>query len=457
MSCPSGATLARGKSYDTTVGYAPEDLSTAMSARPQQTECTYVTVNYTMFGDYCSSSDPDFFLSIPSSLTSLDPAWSTCTPALYGAWDPPTTLPTATALTGPAKKNTQSSPAAPASRSTPVHAPATTTTAADSPANSTPTGVSVLGAPQTSNLPKNSAADPGDHAIEQDSYSTAALGSPSNIIPNMLSGEDRKPDPSEFSTVASVGGPTLIDAESFLQAPSGGAEIGGAKYMPGSVAHISGQDLSIASSAVIMSSSTYILPPPLTPIPTLPLINGKPMTRDLSGGLVFASSTLVPGDQAIISGHTISVDPSDVVIDGSEYSLPTRTAESTQLSPVTLASGTVPSPNSDPNELEIGNEVVSVNEPAITISGTAVSLGPSGLYIGSSLLPMTGATNSSSAKLGDLIISAFQNESSPAGNGSNASNAVVFTGGTSSRSLHFYSNSVLSLIVVFVVMIAFPP
>ena len=74
VSCPSGAPLARGRSYNTTVAYAPEELSTALSARSQETECTYVPVNYTMLGDYSLSGDPDFFLSTPSSLTTLDPA-----------------------------------------------------------------------------------------------------------------------------------------------------------------------------------------------------------------------------------------------------------------------------------------------------------------------------------------------------------------------------------------------
>lgn len=447
VACPSGATLARGKPYNTTIAYAPKDLSTAMSARAQQTECTYISVNYTMLGDYSSSDNPDFFLSIPSSLTSLDPAWTTCTPALYGAWDPPRTLPTATALTGSANKIRPSPPAAPASRSTPVYAPATPTAAANRPTDATPSVASVPNTPQTSNLPKTSAAEAANSAIKQDSHSTAALRIPSKTIPRMPSGEDGKPDLSDPSKVSSVSGPPLIGAESFVQAPSGGAEV------PGSVAQISGQDLSIASSAVIMSGSTFILPPPSAPTLTLPLINGKPMTRASGGGLVFASSTVARGSQATISGHDISLGLSDAVIDGSKHALPMGTAENTQLSPVTLANGIVATPDGDPNKLKIGNQIISVNEPAITISGTAVSLGPSGLYIGSSVLTLTAATNNSNSELRSPTVSAFQSGPSPAGTGSNDSNAVVFTGGIP-RSPHLYSISVVTLIVATFAMIA---
>lgn len=409
VSCPSGATLARGKAYNTTVAYAPEDLSTAMSARAQQTECTYITVNYTMLGDYSSSGNPDFFLSIPSSLTSLDPAWSTCTPALYGAWDPPTTLRPATALTDPADEITPSPPATPAGRSTPVYAPATTTAAADGPTDATPSMASVPGASHVSNVPKTNAAEP---------------------------------DPSNPLVVHSSEG-------LFVQAPSGGADMAATSYTTGSVAHISGHDPPIEPSAVIMSGSTHILLPPSAPTSTLPLINGEPMARAPDGGLVFAGSTVAPGSQATISGHTVSVGLSDAVIDGSRYALPTQTAEKEQLFPVTLANGIVASPNGIPNEVKIGDELVSINEPAITISGAAVSLGPSVSYISSLVLPLTAATNSSSIGLGDLIISALENGQSLARNGSNDSNAVVFTGGTL-RSPQFHSIRVLALIATIV-------
>ena len=472
MSCPSGATVARGRSYNTTVAYAPEDLSTAMSARPQQTECTYITVNYTMLGDYSSSGNPDFFLSIPSSLTSLDPAWSTCTPALYGAWDPPTTLRPATALTDPAEKITPSSPASPAGRSTSAYAPATKTTAAASPKNVKPSAASVPSPSQPSKLPKTDVTELTDPPIAQNSHRTAASGGLSSNIHTMPSGKDKKPDPSDplditsSMTSAEDGDPNpsgpsivsstlrspLISKESDVQAPSRGAEIGAMTYTTDSVADIHGQNPSIGSSAIIMSGSIYDLPPPSAPTPTLPLINGKPIARVPNGGLVFASATVAPGSQTTIFSHTISVGLSEAVIDGSKYVFPAHTAEKAKLSPLTLVNGIVTSLDGDPYELKIGDVSISINEPEITIPGAIVSLAPPELYISPSVLPSTVATNSSSAGLGDLGISAFQSGQSSAGRGSNNSNPVVFTGGTL-RSPNAHSIGGLALITAIVAMV----
>ncbi|CAF9935894.1 hypothetical protein IMSHALPRED_010383 [Imshaugia aleurites] len=345
--------MARGKSYNTTVAYAPADLSTAMSARPQQTECTYITVNYTMLGDYTSSGNPDFFLSIPSSLTSLDPAWSTCTPALYGAWDPPKTLQHATALTDPADPPRPSPSAAPVGRLTPVYAPATTTTAIKSPAtaSATPSVAAEPGASRTSEHAKTNAAEPADPALVQSFYKSAALGSPSNNI------------------------------------------------------HI---------------------------VPSVP--NGKPDFSD--------PSNTTPGVEGF----------SDAVVDDSEYAIPTRTAEKAPLFSTTQANGIVTNPDGNRNEFKIGDEIISVDEPATAFSGAAFSLAPSELSISSLELPFPAETDSRSAGLGGLVINASRSGQSPAKNGSNGSNAIVFADGAF-KSSHFYSISVWARVTAVAAMV----
>lgn len=388
VSCPWGQTVARGKSYNTTVAYAPDDLSTALSARAQQTECTYIKINYTKLGDYSSSNNPDFFLSIPSSLTSLDPAWSTCTPALYGAWDPPTTLRPATALTGPAEQIKPSSSASPAGSSTPAHAPATKTTVGASPKSVKPSLASVAQSSQTPNLPKTDAAGRTNPSIAQDSYSTPAPGGISSNILNIPSGKDKEPEPSNpldttssvtsskdgepdqggLSMVASSSRPSLNSKDSLVHAPNTGAEMGATSYTTGSAVDISGQEMSVESSGDIMSGSIYTLLPPSAPTPSLPLMNGTPIASVPSGGLVSGSSTVAPGCHATILGHTISVGLSGAVIDGSKYVFQSHAADTATRSPITLANGIIAFPDGDPNKLKIGNETISVNEPEITIS-----------------------------------------------------------------------------------------
>ena len=182
VSCPSGAPLARRRSYNTTVAYAPEEISTALSARSQETDCTYVTVNYTMLGDYSSSGDLDFFLSNPSSLTNLDPAWSTCTPVLYGAWDPPSTLSTATALTSSAQETIQLQFATPVGRPTPAYAPATTVTAAGDPVNSSSWDQPMPIAPRMSSLSRIDA----EEALEPSLIGMSSLIVASSRGPTMV-------------------------------------------------------------------------------------------------------------------------------------------------------------------------------------------------------------------------------------------------------------------------------
>ena len=439
VSCPSGPTVARGKSYNTTIAYAPEDLSTAMSARPQRTECTYIEVNYTMLGDYSSTKEPDFFLSIPSSLTSLDPAWSTCTPALYGAWDPPTTLEAATALTDPADNITPSTPAAPGGRSTTVHAPATKSSAASDPTTRTPLVASAPGAALLFGLTRTDAAKPVDPANTPNHCSTAALGCPSRDIHGMLLGNDEKPHPkdpanlipsisldkdgkpytSEPSMSSLVSEPLAITEDSLMRAMSGDAEL---------------------------EAATHTLLPPSGSIPTLPLINGKSIARIPNGGLVLASSTIALGRQATFSGHTVSVGISDVVIDGSKYALPTHTAEKAVQFPVPFANGVFASPDRDPNDLQNIDQLLSVSQPAITISGAEISFTSPEPHASSSVLPFQAHTIDSSAGPGDLLIfTSHDGNYSTSRNGSNGSNALVFTSGTSRSPHHLQSLIVFTL------------
>ena len=461
VSCPFGPTVARGKSYNTTIAYAPNDLSTAMSARPQQTECTYIQVNYTMLGDF-SSTEPDFFLPIPSSLASLDPSWGTCTPALYGAWDPPTTLKAATALTDPANKITPSTPAAPGSRSTPIYAPATKSVATNDPTTETLSIASTPGAAQSFTLPKTKAVEPADPTSTPKHCSTADLGcrsesiggttsgydekqypnDPTNHSPGILLGSDAKLDHSNPSLSSPVSGFPACDEHSLVQAPSGDAEVGAATYMTKSKAHIPGQDLSMQSSAITMSGKTYLLPPPSTSIPPLLLINGNPIARVSDGGLILASSTVKPGKQATISGHTVSVGISDVVIDVSKYLLPTRTAgKSEQI----FGNGAVIFPDSDPNDFQTRDHGISADQPAFTIPGATVSIASSMSYTNSLVPPFQAETNSSGAELGYLLVSPSQDGNhSTTRNRSSRSDAVVFTGGTSRSPRHLLSFTVFT-------------
>ena len=157
---------------------------------------------------------------------------------------------------------------------------------------------------------------------------------------------------------------------------------------------------------------------------------------------LFASSRTFPRKQATVSGHTISVGISDVVIYGSEYALPNRTAKTPDQLLVKFANGVVASPKDHPNHLQIGNHFMSADQPAFTISGATVAKASCVSPTSSSVPLIRLGNGSSSTGLGDILVSPSQDGNhSTSGNGSSSLNAVVFTGRIS-RSPYNISSSV---------------
>ncbi|KAF6234240.1 hypothetical protein HO173_007660 [Letharia columbiana] len=227
--------------------------------------------------------------------------------------------------------------------------------------------------------------------------------------------------------------PVLLGGQTITKAWNGGVIIGSSTYLPGTQAKVFGTALSVGADNVVVDGSTYTLPTSPTGKPIL--IDGKSITRASNGGAVIDDTTIAPGSQAIVLGHTISAGSSSVVIDGSTYALPTNTVpENAVAQLLTLANGVVisaggsaaavsgitysiPLDNGElivngktmafPTEVEsvftiagqtftanptgfvVDGYSVSRDGSAITLLGTIVSLGPSGLQIGSSTIPLT--------------------------------------------------------------------
>ena len=185
ISCTDYGYIGRGKSYNTTIAYAPEDLSASISARAHQT-CAFSEINYTKLANYPFGNATDFILSLPDALSSVDPAWSTCAPATYGAFDPPSTMRKATALTDPGIESTSSAtPAAPGGHVDPANAPATMTPSATSFGSQVPLVARTPATPRTTDLQSPDPAKPVDPAIIQGSHDPAASESPSPTSPSI--------------------------------------------------------------------------------------------------------------------------------------------------------------------------------------------------------------------------------------------------------------------------------
>ena len=116
----------------------------------------YKAINYTEFQEYQANTKNAGYsknLKIPSDLAAIDPAWRTCTPGMYGSWDPPRVLTAARNMVDPTAAQPATDPSATA-------APAAGIASTDIPAAPTPAPKD----PATGSLksdPPSTSADPG--------------------------------------------------------------------------------------------------------------------------------------------------------------------------------------------------------------------------------------------------------------------------------------------------------
>ena len=261
-----------------------------------------------------------------------------------------------------------------------------------------------------------------------------------------------------------LAGPVLVAGQSIVRAPNGDLIIGSSTVASGSHLTISGHTFSAGLSSVLIDGSAYALPTrvgailqqPTSPLENPVLIAGQSVIRASNGGLIIGSSTVASGSQATVSGHIVSAGSSSVIIDESTYALPTSVGaviqKPTDLQAITLANGaiisaggppaalsgttysiasdgrallasgkTMPFPTKPQSIFTIAGETftaaptgfvaagktVALDGSAATIDGTVVSLGPSGMQIDSSTIPLGIAEETVEANLGNLILSGF--------------------------------------------------
>ena len=422
ISCTSYGNVARGKPYNTTIAYEPAYLSTSISARAEQT-CAFTEIIYTELANYPYSDGSSLILSLPSDLSSVDPAWSTCVPNSYGAFDPPSTLLQATALTEVSPESTLSVHAKPGGHVGFAYSPATTTTSISESPSRTP---STPSSDQSKNLkiidPSDNSLAAGNSKIDKDvteSVHDKGQGESHGTVGDFT----KPPPPSNLPYLP------LKSEQSIVQDPNNAESISPTSHASISLAQISEAILPIEPSDVILGSSAQALSP--TSDLKAPIIDDQSKTRAPDDEIIFASHS--------IAGNTVYAGLSnDAVIDGSTYiALATTTGDPPPEAVVTLANGlVVSSPHgSSPNRVEIGTQkILSPNNgPAITLSsGTPVSLSSPSSSGGVDItlsIPNATEKNSSSSTIHQsgtsLIIAGADTNAS--------SNAVVFTGMSSSR------------------------
>ena len=184
--------------------------------------------------------------------------------------------------------------------------------------------------------------------------------------------------------------PLAIGGQAVQKAPDGGLLIGGQSLTQGSQATLAGQAVSVGASNVAIGSSIYALPAAAGPNPVAletpaPLSIGGQAAQYApgpNGGLLIAGQTIAAGQQATVSGSVISVGASALNIGGSTYALPAPTAATTfgQSGPPAVGGQAIQ--QAPGGGVIIAGQTIAQGSQA-TIQGTVISVGSSGLAIGS--------------------------------------------------------------------------
>lgn len=408
-----------GKTYDTTIAYAPEALSTSQEIEFYAGARFYTAINYTLlqyptivtsYGPMQGTTPPIYF-SLPMDLSLVDPAWTGCLPDEYGAFDPPRTLHAASALVSPDAGAAPSPAASPGSPIVPAHVPATVTPGPKNPggnapqlAHPAPNGADSgtepdakqipdpanLGPPDPTRVnpqildPPNPADRPAEPAINSAAVAATvqSLGTGGNAV--QASPESAYPVDSSSSgggdPEGRIGNDPNASPETYQKADSDQSPPDPVQPMPSAVGY---QIQGVEDGGLINEDDGSILQPPI-PTAGPVLIAGQSVVRAPGGGVTIGSLTIPPGSQTTILSHTISAGSSFVLIDSSIYALPTSVGAILQQPTTSLAGpvliagqSIVRAPNGG---LIIGSSTVASGSQA-TVSGHIVSVGSSSVVI----------------------------------------------------------------------------
>ena len=364
-----------GQRYNTTIAYAPEDLSTSQESEYYAGTRFYTAINYTLlqhptivtsFGPF-QGSTPQLYFSLPTDLSLANPAWNGCIPDEYGAFDPPRTLGSASALVAQGF-STQASPVAtPGPSIAPAYAPATPTPESSGPGPDAP-------------LIAQSALGSAEPNLGSNSNQTPSPLDPDSPDPNIATTTLQAPDPQ-----VSPGPPTnlVIGAAAatspFPQDGSGEHNAQGAPSNPEatSMGSSSGEDSAgpkgnnpnVGPGAGPESNSDLS---PANPIQPLPLAGNHQAQTNEAGNLIIGSNhggtlgglTIPAGSKTTIAGHVVSAFASSGAIYGSIYALP-----------LSGGAGLQPSvPPSDPL-LIAGESIVRASGGGIIIGSSTIEPG----------------------------------------------------------------------------------
>ena len=203
------------------------------------------------------------------------------------------------------------------------------------------------------------------------------------------------PLPLPVSTDPFFGSAPSINGQPIERLPNGDLQIGSITVPPNMQQEIQGHVLANKPSAAVLDGSSYPYNP--TPTPSPPVVGGQPVVRKPDGDIVIGSTTISPGEQAEVSGHTISNFPAAAVIDGSPFPISATPTNP----PLPLLDGQQVKKD-DKDNLMVGSGTIAPTAESL-VGGHTISNIPSGALIdGTTYAATTPAPGQATPVLGTL-------------------------------------------------------
>ena len=381
-------------------------------------------------------------LSLPADITSVDPAWASCEPLFYGAYDPPSVVKKASGgLAPPTPADSDTTSARPESiQSTSAAAQAAPAPASPAPTNTIENETAASGHPAPGKDILNPLARPplrsaspakNEHppdptfainpkpitplvvtSIHPTQTSASELpkdGNKGAISPNgasqmqivatnsvsaLAKGSDNPEpvfiDPNDGVLIPS---PTNIDSgTSKEQGLNGHGNLGMSDLAKPSTRSAVVNPAESAGSDVSESDAPNSTQTSLAGTPTPLIVASQQVQRASNGAFLVAGQTVEPGNEATISGIPISVGSDNLVLGGSIHEI---SPSSPQSAPPLIISGDTAQIAPDGN-LVIASQTL---EP-----GTQTTLSGGVLSVGSQNIVLNGVTNSFPSKVSTPLV-----------------------------------------------------
>lgn len=410
--CGYFSSFSTGAVYDTTIAYPSDALSTYVGPLWMQAQTgpepasLFQAINYTEFQEYEANTANAGYsknLKIPSDLASIDPVWNTCTPGMYGSWDPPRVLTAAPNMVAPTPVQPDIDPsatAAPAAGIAPTHVPAAPT---PPPTHSTtgpePPSASVDPGSKSKDTQPSGSNDPAWSVGTTDSVSMGGkIGEKPTLVSNQVQGSD--PANQQGSPQNSLPNHSSIGAPKDSPAASGSG--GGNDNIGAEASNLNGDPQDSQKSPISPLGSTvspFSFNPVVLASPTPLIVGGSTIEKASNGGAVIGKSTYTAGYEGQIFSIPISVGVDNIILGTTTHALPTSaTVFIGGESIVKAANGGV----------VIGTSTYTPGSQA-QISGQALSVGIESLVVGSSSYAIPSPGTAGTVFLNNLSISRAPN------------------------------------------------